>query len=175
VRPKGQTPVTGVDHEESWAWDRAFAIHHARLHGFAVFLVGPMRAEDVLSDAMLGCRNADVWPLTGDPIPYLFRVLTNQSRKEWRSHQRRLRRELHYQSQRTLGAGESPNGVVLDPALAKVLLALSPQQRSVVFHAYWLDLDVATIARRLNVSEGTVRKQLARARAKLKEGLTNAR
>jgi RNA polymerase sigma factor (sigma-70 family) len=154
-----------------WSWDRAFSAHYARLFGFAVFLVGPTRAEDALSDAMLGCRTSPVWPILGDPIPYLFRVLTNQSKKDWRSQQRRLRRELQYETQRSTSSITEP----LDPALAKMLMLLTPQQRSVVFHAYWLDLDIATIAGRLGVSEGTIRKQLARARAKLREVLSNAR
>jgi RNA polymerase sigma factor (sigma-70 family) len=154
----------------TWSWDQAFCIHRARLYGFAVFLVGPSHADDALSDAMLGCRTSSVWPIAGDPIPYLFRVLTNQSKKDWRSQQRRLRREIQYEAQRTPPLGSEP----IDPALAKVLMLLTPQQRSVVFHSYWLDLDVATIARRLDVSEGTVRKQLARARAKLRKVLSNA-
>jgi RNA polymerase sigma factor (sigma-70 family) len=154
-----------------WSWEHAFTVHHPRLYGFAVFLVGPSMADDLLSDTMMASQSAKVWPLTGDPIPYLFRALTNQSRKNWRSTQRRITRELRYEATRSADSSEA----AIDPALKQVLLSLSPQQRSVVFHAYWLDLDIATIAIQLNVSEGTVRKQLARARAKLREVLTDAR
>lgn len=48
---------------------------------------------------------------------------------------------------------------------------LSPQQRSVVYLAYWEDLSVADIAGTLEVSEGTVRRQLARARDRLRKVL----
>jgi len=41
----------------------------------------------------------------------------------------------------------------------------------VVFLTYWDDLDAATVANLLGVSEGTVRKQLGRARNKLREVL----
>jgi len=41
-----------------------------------------------------------------------------------------------------------------------------------VFLTYWDDLDVHAVAGLLAVSEGTVRKQLGRARKKLREVLT---
>jgi RNA polymerase sigma factor (sigma-70 family) len=48
---------------------------------------------------------------------------------------------------------------------------LSVQQRTVVFLAYWCDQSAGDIAGVLGVSEGTVRKQLVRARARLREVL----
>lgn len=41
-----------------------------------------------------------------------------------------------------------------------------------IFLSYWEDLTPANIARVLDVSEGAVRKQLSRARSKLREVLT---
>ncbi len=46
-----------------------------------------------------------------------------------------------------------------------MLAELSEQQRIVVFLAYWMDL---TAAEMLEVSEGAVRKQLARGRDRLR-------
>jgi RNA polymerase sigma factor (sigma-70 family) len=48
---------------------------------------------------------------------------------------------------------------------------LSPQQRAVVFLTYWHDLDRATVAGMLAVSDGTVRRQLARAHRRLRKEL----
>lgn len=48
----------------------------------------------------------------------------------------------------------------------RALAHLTPQQRAVIFLAYWEDLAPPQIAATLAVSEGTVRKQLARARAR---------
>ena len=48
---------------------------------------------------------------------------------------------------------------------------LSPRQRAVVYLAYWDDLDPAAIAQVLGVSEGSVRRHLARARAALRRML----
>lgn len=47
----------------------------------------------------------------------------------------------------------------------------SQQQRSAVFLTYWLGLSPSEIADELGVSDGTIRKQLARARARLREEL----
>jgi RNA polymerase sigma factor (sigma-70 family) len=56
--------------------------------------------------------------------------------------------------------------------VAAALDLLPLQQRAVVVLTYWLDLDPASVAQVLGVSDGTVRKQLARARARLKEALS---
>jgi RNA polymerase sigma factor (sigma-70 family) len=64
--------------------------------------------------------------------------------------------------------------VTVDPIAADArtaLAVLSLQQRTVVFLTYWADQTPADIAEVLDVSEGTVRKQLARARARLREVL----
>ncbi|MGI8516877.1 MAG: RNA polymerase sigma factor [Acidimicrobiia bacterium] len=57
------------------------------------------------------------------------------------------------------------------PEVARAVSALSTQQRAVVFLTYWDDLDVEAVAELLGVTAGTVRKQLARARAHLREVL----
>jgi RNA polymerase sigma factor (sigma-70 family) len=63
----------------------------------------------------------------------------------------------------------------IDPTNAldvrKALVGLSPQQRVIVFLAYWDDLTIPQIAHRLDVSEGTIRRQLARAKTRLREVL----
>ena len=46
---------------------------------------------------------------------------------------------------------------------------LSVQQRASVVLTYWEDLAPAEVATRLHVSEGSVKRHLARARARLKE------
>lgn len=59
----------------------------------------------------------------------------------------------------------------LMPEVARAVAALSPQQRAVVFLTYWDDLDAITVADLLGVSAGTVRKQLGRARGRLRKVL----
>jgi RNA polymerase sigma factor (sigma-70 family) len=48
---------------------------------------------------------------------------------------------------------------------------LSVRQRAVVVLTYWQDLEPASVARLLGISEGAVRRHLARARAHLREYL----
>jgi RNA polymerase sigma factor (sigma-70 family) len=48
---------------------------------------------------------------------------------------------------------------------------LSVRQRAVVYLTYWDDLDPAATAELLGISEGSVRRHLARARANLRRTL----
>jgi RNA polymerase sigma-70 factor (ECF subfamily) len=59
----------------------------------------------------------------------------------------------------------------LEPEVSAAVAGLSPQQRAVVFLTYWDDLDPRSVGALLGVGEGTVRKQLNRARARLREVL----
>ena len=67
-----------------------------------------------------------------------------------------------------------PNHVELltDPAVRQQVGRLSVMQRAVVYLTYWEDLTPAAVAARLDVSEGTVKRHLARARSKLRKVLT---
>jgi len=58
-----------------------------------------------------------------------------------------------------------------DLDVRRALERLSAQQRAVVYLVYWEDLAIPRVAHALGVSEGTVRKQLARAKATLAEVL----
>ena len=55
--------------------------------------------------------------------------------------------------------------------MVRAVAALSVRQRAVIVLTYWLDLHPAGIAGLLGVSEGAVRRHLARARAHLREVL----
>ena len=46
------------------------------------------------------------------------------------------------------------------------------QQRAVTYLTYWHDLSVAQVAETLGVRDGTVRRQLARARSRLRGALS---
>ena len=59
----------------------------------------------------------------------------------------------------------------LRPEILDAVHLLSVQQRAVIVLTYWDDLKPASIAELLGVSEGSVKRQLARARSRLKETL----
>jgi RNA polymerase sigma factor (sigma-70 family) len=57
------------------------------------------------------------------------------------------------------------------PDVVEAVLGLSPQQRACIYLTYWADLTPLLIAEQLGIGEGTVKRYLARARAKLREVL----
>ena len=54
----------------------------------------------------------------------------------------------------------------------QALEELSVQQRAVTYLTYWQDMSVAEVAEALGVGDGTVRRQLARARSRLRGALS---
>jgi DNA-directed RNA polymerase specialized sigma24 family protein len=136
--------------------------HRQELMRFATFLVGPADAADVLSSAVLNALAAPSWPAVVEHRAYLYRAVLNEARQ----HHRRIGRSR---------PSSDPVDHVAPPDVWPEVLAavkrLSPQQRAVVFLTYWHDHDRATVARTLAVSDGTVRRQLARAHRRLRKEL----
>ena len=140
----------------------------AMLH-FATVLVGPSDAADVVSDVVtttLARRSLDG---VADIRAYWLRSVANTAADRHRSASRRVLRE-----RRTAGRGVQVDELDAEGARA-ILAPLSVQQRAIVYLAYWHDRTPAEVATALGVSEGTVRKQLARSRARLREVLTDDR
>lgn len=136
--------------------------HADELVRYATALVGPADAPDVVVDAVVTAFESLAWPTVENQRAYLYRAVLNRSLSVRRSDARRVARELRVAGSESVAAGESS----LDAQRA--LANLSPQQRAVVYLTYWEDLTPAQVAALLGVSEGTVRKQLARAREQLR-------
>ena len=154
--------------EVSSAVDEAvYEAHAAEVTRFASTLVGRDDAADVATDAFLRVTASKVWVEARDPRALWFRAVVFEASSWWRSAHRRRARE----ARASLGRTETPPPEG-DPEVAAALDQLPLQQRAVVVLTYWLDLDTASVAHLLGVSDGTVRKQLARARARLKEALS---
>jgi len=139
--------------------------HSAELIRYATALVGPADAADVVTDAVLAAFAASSWRDVANRRAYLYRAVLHHASSFHRSTSRRHRRE------QTLASGSPahhhdppPESIDAHRALA----ALSGQQRAVTYLTYWEDLAPDRIADLLGVSEGTVRKQLARARDHLR-------
>jgi len=83
----------------------------------------------------------------------------------------RRRRREHRLTLAPVGHGTSAIGDI--PAeLLDAFDELSVGQRAVIYLTYWHDLSVAQVAGALGVTDGTVRRQLARARARLRGALS---
>lgn len=142
-----------------------YARHADELIRYATVLVGPADAPDVVTDAVLAAFRSPGWRSVDHPRAYLYRCVLNTATTWRRSDDRRRRRE------EVVGRQMPPEVPGPDAALDvhRALAHLTPQQRAVIFLAYWEDLTPPQIAATLSVSEGTVRKQLARARAELRQ------
>jgi RNA polymerase sigma-70 factor (ECF subfamily) len=139
--------------------------HAGELIRYATVLVGPDDAGEVVSDAVLGVARVH-WADVDNPRAYLFRCVHNAAMTHKRSAMRRLARD-----RAAVGAAAvSPADPSVDAL--RSLEVLSTQQRAVVYLTYWEDMTPAAIADSLGVGEGTVRKQLARAREQLRTVLS---
>jgi RNA polymerase sigma factor (sigma-70 family) len=147
--------------------ESAYRRHAVELIRYATVLVGPDDAADVVTDAIVGVFGSrfDAEAVVNERA-LLFRAVHNRAIDHHRATSRRRAREALFERQQAAGI---PTGPAVDARAA--LAVLSVQQRAVVFLAYWCDQTAGDIASVLGVSEGTVRKQLARARARLREVL----
>lgn len=149
--------------------EQVYAAHAAELVRFATGLVGVHDAPDVVADAYLRVTRSAVWGDARDRRVLWLRAVVFEARSLARSSARRRARELR------VAVPVAVDGDQLDAGSSEVTDALdrlSVQQRAVLVLTYWSDLDPAAVAEQLGVSEGSVRKQLARARARMKEALT---
>src|SRR5215471_7127358 len=160
-----RAPDTAVSFEE---------FVHARsgsLLRTALLLTGQNRAEaeDLLQGALE--RAYRHWPRvseSGEPERYVRTILANASADRWRRLARRPERALPVNHE-----GPSTHDLAAELAdrdfLLRALAALPPRQRAVVVLRYFDDLPEAEIAEMLGCSLGTVKSQVARALARLRE------
>jgi RNA polymerase sigma factor (sigma-70 family) len=132
---------------------------------FATGLVGPMHAADVVSQAVLGCIGSAGWRRVSDKRSYLFRSVYTEAARFHRSTARRRRREERAARRETIELPE------VRPEVIAAVSRLSVRQRAVIVLTYWEDLDPAAVGVLLGISDGAVRRHLARGRARLKEVL----
>jgi RNA polymerase sigma factor (sigma-70 family) len=130
---------------------------------FATGLVGPSDAEDVVSGAVLSAMYSQKWSSVQNRRAYLYRTVLNEARQQWRATARRRAREAKASPPEVWDV-ENSNPEVLD-----VVRGLSARQRAVIVLTYWNDLEPPRIAVLLGISEGAVKRHLARARAHLRE------
>ena len=139
---------------------------------YATLLVPRSAAADVVADTFADLlRNADgAWSTAQHPKGFLFGAVANRARMYHRQNARRRQRER----QLVLASRPSAEGVVDGSSneLLAVLDSLSVQQRAVTYLTYWQDFSVAQVAEALGVGDGTVRRQLARARSRLRGALS---
>lgn len=153
--------ATGVmDNEETY---RSYA---GELTRYATGLVGPADAADVVTDACLKAFDSRNWPEVANRRAYLYRTVLSVARDHHRSTMSRRLREL-----RAAGPSVAPP-VEVDVDVLAAVERLSVSQRAAVLLTYWEDLPVEDVAEHMGVSNGSVKRHLARARKRLKGWLS---
>ena len=132
---------------------------------FAMGLVGRAEAADVVSEAMLRAFSTDSWRSVANQRAYLYRAVQHQASNAHRDRQRRWTRELKAAAS---GISEPPE---YRPEVLAAVKRLSLRQRAVVVLTYWEQFTPYEIAEHLGISEGSVRRHLARARSTLRRVL----
>jgi RNA polymerase sigma factor (sigma-70 family) len=143
--------------------------HIDELARFAAGLVGPTDAPDVASEAFLSCMNSAKWQGVTEKRSYLYRSVYNKAAEFHRSSRRRQMRE------QTGAQRERTDPPEVRPEVLAAIFTLSVRQRAVIVLTYWDDLSPEAIANLLGISDGAVRRHLARAKSRLKEILNAAR
>ncbi|MEM8705530.1 MAG: sigma-70 family RNA polymerase sigma factor [Actinomycetota bacterium] len=133
---------------------------------YATVLVGPDRADDVVDDVVVTLLER----LTNEPDRrfergYVLTMVLNTARMLHRSQGRRERREWK--------VAELPYHAELlaDPSVLIAVGRLSVMQRAVIYLTYWEDLTPGAVAEQMGVSVGSVKRHLARGRARLRKVL----
>jgi len=139
--------------------------HADELTRFATGIVGPSEAPDVVSGAFLRCMVSRRWATVSDRRAYLYRAVLNEALATRRSLTRRRQRERSA-ARSPLFTQDAPS-----PEVLEAVRRLSVRQRAVIVLTYWKDMEPASVARLLGISDGAVRRHLARARAHLREYL----
>jgi RNA polymerase sigma factor (sigma-70 family) len=143
----------------------AYEKYAGELVRFATGLVGPDDAQDVVSEAFVRAVRSRIWTAVEHPRAYLYRVVANEVRMRHRATMRRRARE------RKAAVRPVTYETEVRPEVLEAVGRLSPRQRAVVVLTYWEGLTPPEVAARLGIGDGSVRRHLARARARLREVL----
>jgi len=161
----GSASAVGSNDDPPWA--ELYRSEAPRLMRLATAIVGRDEAYDLVADTVGRLVRRPDWPQVTDQRAYLTRAVVNGATDRVRSSRRRADREVR--------AGHLVVTSSVDPSSAvdvrRALDRLSPQQRAIAYLVYWEDMTIPDVATRLDVTEGTVRRQLARAKDRLPEVL----
>jgi RNA polymerase sigma factor (sigma-70 family) len=133
---------------------------------FAAAVVGPDDAADAMSVGFLRAVRSPRWAEVTQQRAYLYRAVLNEARTLLRRDATRRRYEARASERDRVDELPTPR-----PEVLRALRVLSLRQRAAVYLTYWEDLDPAAIGRLLGISDGAVRRHLARARKQLRKEL----
>lgn len=186
------TSTAAFDKESSMGETDAAAIRASLADGEAFFRVAERHFEEIsrylrrrVSREIADELAADVFTTAfarrtsydlgrDSALPWLYGIASNLLRNRLR-HELRELEMLARVAVDPLARSADPLDLVLrtgvEPALARGLLGLSPEERDVLLLYAWGDLSYDEIAAALDMPVGTVRSRLSRARAHIRASL----
>jgi RNA polymerase sigma-70 factor (ECF subfamily) len=149
-----------------------YRAHADELTRFATSIVGPSDAQDVVANAVAKTLSARRWSSLDNPRAYLFRAVYREA-SSWRrmAASRAFRHAVDAERLSAVDRAVEPDANPHNAHVAAAVARLTLRQRAVIVLTYWADQPIEEIARILGVSEGTVKKHLARARSALRTAL----
>ena len=157
--------MSEIDNTARTTTEEVWRAHAAELLRFATVLVGPADAGDVVVEALL---RSERFVNTGEvhaPRAYLFRAVANHARDHRRGRSRRWARDLAAVGPAKV---DGPDTFI---DVRRAVARLSVTQRAAVYLAYWEDMTERDIAELLQLSPGTVHRNLDLARNHLRKVL----
>lgn len=136
---------------------------------FAASLVGPDRADDLVSEVVVSTLQLRSLGSLDNPQAYLMQAVLNRARS---SHQRSAReQEALTRVASSAASYEAGYEAVARDDVLRTVAELPMQQRAAVYLVYWEDLEPAQAADLMGVRSATLRRYLHLARKKLRRHL----
>jgi RNA polymerase sigma factor (sigma-70 family) len=156
-----------------------FERHQAAVYRYLDRRIGAHHADDLVAETFVQAfqRRASYDSARLEALPWLLGIATNLLRRHWRDERRQLRAYARTGrdpvAEPMEEAVERADAQRVAPALAAALASLSKGQRDVLLLHVYADLTDAEIADALALSPGTVRSRLSRARAHVREQISD--
>jgi RNA polymerase sigma factor (sigma-70 family) len=147
-----------------------YRAHADALTKFATSLVGPSDAGDVVANAVAKTLAARDWSSIENPRAYVYRAVYREA-MSWRRGAARRAVRHRADAERLAAIDRAVDDDVVPSGVADAVACLPDRQRAAVVLTYWDDRSIAEVAAVLGMSEGSVKKHLARARAALRAAL----
>ncbi|MGB9376265.1 MAG: RNA polymerase sigma factor [Mycobacteriales bacterium] len=144
-----------------------YLAHYGRLAGWCAHLVGDRDlGHEFATEAFT--RLLTRWRVVDDPRAWLYMTATNLIRDHWR----RTKRERRALNRIAAEPAVQPAG---DPGVRDLVERLPERLRAVVLLHYYADLPISEVAAVLGKAEGTVKRSLFDARARLHAAMEGTR
>jgi RNA polymerase sigma-70 factor, ECF subfamily len=165
------------------AFEELVRRHQGRVYAIAYRLTGNREdALDIAQESLLKAyRRIDAWQPTGNFLPWLLRLTTNQAidflRRRKRQRHERLDEGYARESAQSpndrgsMDTGDRVQAQEIEARIRAALSVLSPSQRTVFVLRHYEGMQLADIANELGCTVGSVKVHLFRALKKLQKQL----